>query len=236
MKTPWQIESSSGKGGLLAVGSLLAGILFLWLTSRIAVQDSNTTAAMWLGVLLAGVGLAGLIFDERIVTTVDPGKRCLRIDCRRRWGSVTLTVPFDEVGSVNVVRVGSHSDGTPSYWLQIERQGGRVHSTGRWSTNDAEIRRLAGRLAGEIGCDCRGGNPLNPATATHVLAAAVGAVVLYAVWFRFSAGPWCPAMWFGTAPPVIILAGFALLLGLFRGAHATRVRRSATRRPDRSSG
>jgi hypothetical protein len=216
MKSSWQIESSSGKGLLLAVGSLFVGILFIWLTSRITVQDSNTTAAMWLGVLLAGVGLAGLIFDERIVTTVDPEERCLRIDCRRRWGSISLTVPFDEVVSVNVARVGSHSDGTPSFWLQIERQGGKVHSTGRWSTNEAEIGRLAGRLAEEIGCECQGGNPLNPATAGHVIAAAIGAVVLYAAWFRFSAGPWCPAMWFGTAPPVFILAGFALLLGLFR--------------------
>jgi hypothetical protein len=126
MKRSWQIESSSGKGLLLAVGSLLVGILFVWLTSRIAVQDSNTTAAMWLGVLLAGVGLAGLIFDERIVTTVDP------------------------------------------------------------------------------------------ASVGYVIAAALGAVVLYAAWFRFSVGPWCPAMWFGNAPPVFILAGFALLLGLLR--------------------
>lgn len=29
-------------------------------------------------------------------------------------------------------------------------------------------------------------------------------------------GPWCPAMWFGTAPPVIMVATFAILLGLFR--------------------
>ena len=115
-----------------------------------------------------------------------------------------------------LARLGSRSDGTPSFWLQIERAGGKVFSTGRWSTSETEIRRLAERLSAEIGCECRGGIPLSPASAGRVAAAAIGAVVLYAAWFRFSAGPWCPAMWFGTAPPVIVLATFALLLGLFR--------------------
>ena len=216
METTWQIKSSSQKGFAVAVGSLLAGLLFLWLTLHIPARDSNTTAAMWLGVLLVGVGLAAIILAEEIVTTVDPEQRCLRINCQRRWGSVSVTVPFDEVVSVNVARVGSHSDGTPSHWLQIERQGGKIHSTGRWSTNEPEIRRLAERLSEQIGCECRGGVPLSPASAGRVAAAAVGALVLYAAWFRFSVGPWCPAMWFGTAPPVFILAGFALLLGLFR--------------------
>ena len=236
MAGPWKIQSNTGKGLVMASGSLLVGLVFIWLTCRIPTPDSNTAAAMWLGVLLVGAGLAAIILGEDVVTTVDPGQRCLRLDCRRRWGSVSLTVPFDDVVSVNVARVGSRSDGTPSFWLQIKCAGGKIHSTGRWSTNEGEIRRLAERLADEIGCQCQGGYPLNPASAGHIIAAAIGAVVFYAAWFRFSVGPWCPAMWFGTAPPVFILTGFALLLGLFRGAHATRVRRSATRRPDRSSG
>ena len=36
------------------------------------------------------------------------------------------------------------------------------------------------------------------------------------LWFRLEIGPWCPAMWFGTAPPVILVAAFTLLLALFR--------------------
>ena len=200
----------------MAAGSLLAGLLFISLTCRIPVQDSNAVAAMWLGVMLIAVGLAAFIMGEDVVTTVDPGQRFLRVDCRRRLGNVSMTVPFDDVASVNVTRVGSRSDGTPSFWLQIERVGGKAFSTGRWSLSETEIRRLAERLSAEIGCECRGGIPLSPASAGRVAAAAIGAVVLYAAWFRFSAGPWCPAMWFGTAPPVIVLATFALLLGLFR--------------------
>jgi len=216
METTWQIKSSSQKGFIVAVGSLLVGLLFLWLTWRVPAQDSNTTAAMWLGVLLVGVGLSAIILDEEIVTTVDPGQRCLRMDCRRRWGSVSVTVPFEEVESVSVARVGSRRDGNPSFWLQIHRQGGKVFSTGWWSMSEAETLRLAERLSNEIGCERRGGIPLSPASAGRIAAAAIGAVVLYAAWFRFSIGPWCPGMWFGTAPPFFILTGFALLLGLFR--------------------
>lgn len=202
----------------MAAGSLLVGLLFIWLTCRIPVQDSNTVAAMWLGVMLIAVGLAAIILGEEVVTVVDPGQRVLTLDSRRRWGSVSVTMPFDDVASVNVARVGSRSDGTPSFWLQIGRADGKVFSTGRWSLSETEIRQLAERLSAAIGCECRGGGgmPLSPASVGRVAAAAIGAVILYAAWFRFSAGPWCPAMWFGTAPPVFILTCFALLLGLFR--------------------
>ena len=216
METCWQIKSSSQKGFVVAVGLLLLGVLFLWLTCRIPVHDSNTAAAMWLGVLLVGVGLAAIVLTEEVLTTVDPEQRCLRIECRRRWGNVSVMVPFEEVESVNVSRVGSRRGGTPSFWLQIHRRGGKVFSTGWWSMTEAETRRMAERLSAAIGCECRGGVPMNPGSAGYVAAAAVGSVVFYVVWFRFSVGPWCPAMWFGTAPPTFILTGFALLLGLLR--------------------
>lgn len=216
MRKTWQIQSSSRQGFGVAVGSLLVGFLFIWLTCRTPAHDSNTAAAMWLGVLLVGVGLAAIILAEEVVTTVDPEQRSLRIDCRRRWGSVRKTLPFDEVDSVNVARVGSRRGGTPTFWLQLRCRGGKVVSTGRWSMNESEIRCLAERLSSEIGCECRGGVPLSPASAGRVAAAAIGAVVMYAAWFRVSAGPWCPAMWFGTAPPVFILIAFGVLLGLFR--------------------
>ena len=216
MSAPWQIESNTGKSLVLAAGSLLAGALFIWLTCRIPTQDSNTAAAMWLGVLLAGVGLAAIIWAEDVVTVVDPNERALNFKFRRRTGTVSETVSFDDVASVNVARVGSRSDGTPSFWLQVVRLDGKRFSTGRWSTDVAEIRRLAERLADEIGCECGGSIPPAAASAGRVVAAALCAVVLYAVWFRFNAGPWCPAMWFGFGPPFFVLTVFSILLCLLR--------------------
>jgi hypothetical protein len=48
------------------------------------------------------------------------------------------------------------------------------------------------------------------------VADALWAAALYVLWYRLAVGPWCPAMWFGTPPPVIVLAAFAVLQGLFR--------------------
>jgi len=55
-----------------------------------------------------------------------------------------------------------------------------------------------------------------PVTAKYVFTAALGAFAFYALWFRLTTGPWRPAMWHGSAPPVIILTVFSVLLGLFR--------------------
>jgi hypothetical protein len=217
MATPaWQVTSNTSKSLAAAVGSLAVGLLFIWLTRHARAGDTNAVAAMWLGVMLAAVGLAGLIFSEEIVVTVETAQRRLRIECRRRWGNVAVSVPFDDVGSVNVVRVGSRSDGTPTFWLQIERRDGKTFGTGRWSTKEAEMGRLAERLAAEIGCECQNGNPAGPASVGHVAVSVLVAVALYAGWFRVSVGPWCEAMWYGTAPAVFILAMFAVVLGLVR--------------------
>lgn len=217
MATPsWQITSNSSKSLVLAVGSFAVGLIFLWLTRHVQVGDSNALAAQWLGVMLAAVGLAGVIWGEEIVVTVDSGQRCLRFDCRRRVGNVSFVVRFEEIESVNVVRTGTRSDGTPSFWLQVARKDGKTFATGRWSTSEMEIARVADRLANEIGCERQGGLPPEPASLGRVAVAVFVAVALYAAWYRFTVGPWCEAMWYGTLPPVFVLSAFGGLLGLLR--------------------
>ena len=76
MASPWKIQSSSQKGLVAAAGSLLAGLLFLWLTCRIPARDSNTVAAMLLGVLLVGGGLAAIIRRDRAGDAAQIDARC----------------------------------------------------------------------------------------------------------------------------------------------------------------
>ena len=212
----WQITSNTAKTTAVSVGSLGVGLGFIWLTRRVPVGDTNGVAAMWLGVMLAGLGLAGLIFREEVVITVDSGRRALRIERRRRWGNVQTVVPFDDVRAVKVAKVGTRSDGTPSFWLQLERREGKMIGTGRWSANEAELGRLAEWLATEIGCACESGEPATPASVGPVVAAVAGAVGLYAALYRLSVGPWCEAMWDGSAPAGFILTAFTVLLGGWR--------------------
>lgn len=41
-------------------------------------------------------------------------------------------------------------------------------------------------------------------TTTNNLIALASGVGVYAIWYLFNVGPWCPAMWFGTAPLLMI--------------------------------
>ncbi len=217
MATPaWQIRSNSTKSLVLSAGVLAVGILFIWLTRHGAAGDTDIAAARWLGVLLAAVGLAGLVFAEEIVVTVEAQRRALKIEKRRWVGNWRVSVPFEEIAAVNVAKVGTRSDGTPSFWLQLERRDGTVVGTGRWSTRETEINRLAERLSAEIGCGCGTGHSPAPASVGRVAAAVVGAALVYVAWYRVTVGPWCGAMWHGTAPAVIMLASFAACLALLR--------------------
>ncbi len=42
--------------------------------------------------------------------------------------------------------------------------------------------------------------------------ALAGSILIYALWYLWKFGQWCPAMWHGTAPPLIIFVGFALII------------------------
>jgi hypothetical protein len=51
----------------------------------------------------------------------------------------------------------------------------------------------------------------------RLLISAVFGVAAWVVYYRLRVGPFCPAMWFGTAPPVVmLLAGSALYRALGR--------------------
>lgn len=211
--------SQSQPNAAMAGGALLLGLVFVWLTADATPADSNAAAARWLGVLLAGVGVGGLVFIEHVTITPEPARRCLIIERRRLWGHRHDERSFDEIAAVRVATIGQQSKGTRSYWLQLQPLRGPVIQTGRWSHDQSEIHALADRLAATIGCTCeRGRDELaaSSTTAWQVLAAAAGALLVYAIWFRVSVGPWCAAMWFGTAPPVILLIAFGSLLGLLR--------------------
>lgn len=46
-----------------------------------------------------------------------------------------------------------------------------------------------------------------------VICAGGGAVVFYVAWYGIRFGHFCPAMWFGTAPPVIMGVVFFTIFG-----------------------
>lgn len=45
----------------------------------------------------------------------------------------------------------------------------------------------------------------------NLVALVGGGIAAYALWYRFNVGPWCIAMWFGSAPLLIIAVTFVAI-------------------------
>jgi len=210
----WTLSSNPGKDQLLGAVVLCAGIPFILLTYSKLGTAPNVTAAFAAGVLLIVVGLLTLIWKENISVVVDPASRKLTVHKASRFGQRTSVIPFDQVASVNVSCPSGK--GPRNYFLKLRLKDGTVERTGKWSYDQGEIVALAGRLAAEIGCPVSTGLLVQPANAVRVFLSAAGAVLIYALWYRIKVGPWCVAMWFGTAPIAIMLVAFLILLGILR--------------------
>lgn len=211
----WEIHSNSRQDTVAAVGIAAVGAVFMALT-RSRVHDLNMQYAYWLGILLLALGGAGLILQEKVSVLIFPSRRKLRVRSQNVFGQNMRTLEFIEVKQVRVVKLRAPRSKAPVYLLKMDLRNGQTLGTGRWSFSQTEIDELATRLASSIDCPSELGPGPFPATATHVALAGAGAVLFYIAWYRMTTGQLCPAMWFGSAPPVIMLVSFVILLGTFR--------------------
>ncbi|MFL5812296.1 MAG: hypothetical protein ACJ763_01865 [Bdellovibrionia bacterium] len=212
----WTIQSNSKllRGYLAGLGALGMAVIYL---TRSRVQDSpNTLAAYWLGILLLSVAVGTYLFFEDTIIRVDSSIRSLVILKKGRLTKSSSVVPYDEISAVQVATIGSAHRGVVTHHLVIQLKNGKRVTPGRFSTDQAEIIEVAQRLARETGSECIIGRRLVPLTTPRYVLSAVGAVLVYVLWYRFKVGPWCPAMWYGSAPPVIIALSFFGLLGISR--------------------
>ncbi len=212
----WEIRSDTGSSWILSVAVGLLGALFIYLTKGHMAPSESSRAAFWLGVMLVGLCAASLIMMEDIVVMVDPASKRLEFRRSGYWRQSSSVVGFEGIDHVGVVETWAEGKVGSTYTLTVVLKNGKSERTGRWSFDESEIDALARRLAADIGCACRTGTPAPPISAIHIPAAALGSILIYVVWYRLRTGQTCPAMWHGSAPPVIILIAFATLLDLFR--------------------
>lgn len=213
----WEIHSDTAKTSILSVAIGAAGILIMYLSKGQAAVSVTALSGFWLGVMLLGITLASLVLMEQIIVTVDIPNKLLNFKKKSYWETSSSVLNFSEIESICVAKTGDGSDGTASYSLSIKLKNGSTQATGKWSVNQHEMDELAGRLASDIGCGRSLGEPLPvPVTAKYIAVAIIGAVLIYATWYRLMVSGFCPAMWQGSAPPVIILISFTTLLGILR--------------------
>jgi hypothetical protein len=211
----WMIRSNKSSDSFVAFVVALMGAAMAVL-ARHSVYDRNGRAAYWLGCLLLTAGVGGLIWSEEIELTVDPQRRVLRFRTQNRWTTKEVLIPFSEVDCVNVSRVGKVSNGMERYFLSVWLKNGKRALTGKWSLDQEEMLSLAEQLARAIGCETKSGLRVYSVGAQRLIVAGVIAVGLYAAWFRLRVGPWCPAMWFGSAPPLLIIVFFFTVRSVMR--------------------
>ena len=134
---------------------------------------------------------------------------------KNRLISKSLILGFVEIPSVNVNQIGGYR-GPPTYHLNIEQKDGKIEKTGRWSFEKGEIVALAERLSIDAGCKFNVGVVLQAIDLNKIVYSGIGAVIVFVVWFRIWAEPLCPAMWYGLAPPLIIIIAFFFILSILR--------------------
>lgn len=215
------IQSNRSKNVFLAIVLILIGALFVWKLYAIVPLDSNQSAALWLGYLLLFIGAASLAFNEQVTTEFDRDRQQVRQHVKNIFESRTRYIPFAEIERLAVARIGRPSSKTEFYFITLVLKNGKCLNTGHWVLSRDAAHHLANEIAGLVGCAINDGNLPNPAMNISNLAIAVLlGIGIYAAYYRKTVGPWCPAMWFGSAPALIILSStwtaFVLLRRLRR--------------------
>lgn len=203
------IESNTGKNNTIAILVLGLGILFLLLTAKIENPDRNQKAAYLLGILLSSVGGIALLTQDKRKVFIQPNDRQVFYTHRSTFSQeIVRAIHFDEINLVGVSRIGRNGPTrTPAYFVYVQLRSGELIKTGYFTYFEAEANELAIQAAQMIGC-ATSPIPIPPVDSEifeNIFLSVVIAAAIWAIYYRVKIGPWCPAMWFGTAPAFFIL-------------------------------
>lgn len=214
MPDNWKIESSKKSTALVVGFCGLLGLTFIALTHAHLHEQSSAQGGFLLGVLFLAIGAATLLFKDSSEILVNGKSRELLVKSRGFLKNSDKVIPFSAVSGVSV-RLVTGKDAS-SYYLQLQLRDGTIQKTGLWSFTQSEVTSVAERLAEDIGCPLTQPWKVYPYTVVHAGVAAAGAVMVYLIWYRGFVGPFCPAMWAGTAPPFIVVVAFFNIITLLK--------------------
>jgi hypothetical protein len=196
------------------VFAALGGIL-LFVASR-AQPTPDSSKAIWLGWGLVAGGLLALVFVEEVMVFGDESTSNLVVLKRNMFWNRVREIPYTEIQNFKAVPMG-RSRGPRSYQLVIELKTSERINTGRWSYDASVITREAENLdklmnAASAPASDRKGVQVPLSQSQYIMYAFLSAVVFYSIWYRVLVGPWCPAMWAGTSP--FLVMGFCFVFCL----------------------
>lgn len=215
-ESQWIIRSNEKNLNLYLMIMGFLGLLLIFLVSGHKEESINTLSAYLLGILLISLALGIFIYSEKVSIQIDTKLKNLKFHKKSLFEIRNYTLKFEEIDSVQVVSIGRNHRGIVSYHLVIMLKNGRREAPGRFSLDQSEIILDAERLADAIGCKLISDRKNNQLTGIHYLLAAMGSVLIYAIWYKSTVGPFCMAMWFGTAPVFVIGFSFLALVRVLR--------------------
>jgi hypothetical protein len=188
----------------VAIGLTVLGGFFLYLLNGRTNMSSNEQAAQILGALLLLIGVGTLLYNERTRLEIDPLRKTLTVRRRSIFGEKKRLIALHQVTKVGVMKIGSNRSRIFHYLPYLVLQSGEQVRTGFSWVNESEAYAQAKMMAKAIGCPYDDIVPPNPSTQVNLMLAGFCAVAVYMIYYRWQVGPFCPAMWFGTAPIFIM--------------------------------
>lgn len=188
----------------VAIGLTLLGGLFLYLLRGRTNMSGNEESAQILGSLLLLVGVGTLLYNERTRLEIDPSRNTLTLRRRSIFGEKKRLMALNQVTKVGVMKIGSNRSRIFHYLPYMVLQSGEQVATGFSFAIESEAYAQAKKMAQAIGCPNEEIPPPHQLTQVNLILAGFVAVAVYMTYYRWQVGPFCPAMWFGTAPIFIM--------------------------------
>lgn len=123
--TVWTTESSRGMQTAYGIVGVIAGFAFLYGSRIQALEQTTSTAVLFLGLLILLISLATLIIGGKQVISVDPRKRHVEIQTRSRLGTRTRLIPFSHISDVYLGELGDKEGGSVSYHVVLKLKDGK---------------------------------------------------------------------------------------------------------------
>lgn len=206
-----RIESNDKKNLVVSIAVFLVGLLFMKLTSGPDELTGDRQAAFLLGFMLAAIGGLNLIYRQRFVTEINPDQKVIsHFSHNALFGKSVKKIPFSEVARVAVHFIGDYE--SRSYHLSLILKDGEKLQTGKWTSDEQELKTFAKDIADVMGCK----SPPVPLQTNYareienVLLAGFVAIAAYAVYYKFQAGSLNKAMWICPASGFFILISWLI--------------------------
>jgi hypothetical protein len=122
-----------------------------------AVGGRNALAGFCLGVLLAGIGVAGVLFSGRQSVVIDPKTRRITVEDSNLLGTKKRSIPFGDIAGISIGFLGKRSNYVTWYYLALKLRNGEnypLFAPGRFFEGGSDRSVVAGwqqRLQNLIG-------------------------------------------------------------------------------------